>query len=184
MGVGLRIDFFRVTIHGRFGFGSDVVVEVGVVGGIFTALVEGDQLAGDSGKGVGQAEVEVDLGFGRLRAKRFGEQDLAELGDGELEADFGEISRVFGAEEVEQRILLEGGGLEPSLKLKPILVAAAVPIGNVARRDMESKLSERGGDVAVPGTVIEHLVNEVTLGFRKGRDFAITPAICDLEFMM
>jgi len=63
--------------------------------------------------------------------------------------------------------------------LKPILVAAAVPIGNVPRRDVESKLGESDGDVTVRGTVFKHLVNEVAVGFGEGSDFAVTSPIYD-----
>jgi len=179
VGDGLGIFFFRVTICEGFRFGSGVVVGFRVVCGVFTALLQGDELAGDSGKRIGQAQIVVGLGFGRLGAKGVGEQELAELGDGELKADFGEVSRVFSAEEVEQRILLEGRGVELSLQLKPILVAAAVPIGNVPRRDVESKLGESDGDVTVRGTVFKHLVNEVAVGFGEGSDFAVTSPIYD-----
>jgi len=181
VGDGLGIFFFRVTICEGFRFGSGVIVGFRVVRGVFTALFQGDE-AGDSGEGVGKAQVEVGLVFGGLRAKGVGEQELAELGDGELKADFGEVGRVFGAEQAEQRILLEGGGVELGLELKPILVAAAVPIGNVPRRDVESKLGESGGDVAVRGTVIEHLVNETAVGFGEGSDFAVAPAIYGRQF--
>jgi len=179
VGGGLRIYFFRVTICEGFRFGSGVVVGFRVVCGVFTALLQGDELAGDSGKRIGQAQVVVGLGFGRLGAKGVGEQELAELGDGELKADFGEVGRVFGAEQAEQRILLEGGGVELGLELKPIPVAAAVPIGNVPRRDVESKLGESDGDVTVRGTVFKHPVNEVAVGFGEGSDFAVTSPIYD-----
>jgi len=104
-------------------------------------------------------------------------QNLTEVGGGDLEAGGGEVDVVVAGQDVEESFFTNAVGPEAFLVQEPILMAALIPVGDVARGEGVTELSQGGDDFVVGDTVFEHVVDEVAVGFGEGGNFAVTPTI-------
>ena len=133
-----------------------------------------EELAGDAAKGIGSADVMLEAGFRVGVFGTAGEQELAEVCGGDLKAHGRQLKSVVVIEDVEDAFFADAVGVKAFLVEEPILIAALVPVGDVASGDAVAELGKRGGDVVVRDAVLEHTVNEVAFEFGEGGDFAIT----------
>ena len=140
-------------------------------------LLDLHELVGDAAKGVGDADVVVEAGVRVGGLGMSGQEELAEMGGGDLEAGRREVDVVVVGQDVEDGFFANAVGSEAFLVQEPILVAALVPVGDVASGDGVAELSQGGDDFFVGDTVFEHAVDEVAVGFGEGGDFAVTTAI-------
>jgi hypothetical protein len=165
--------------EGFIGFVFDVL---GIVfgaeffGGLVAVFLEGVNLAGKAAEdadGAGELfwfGIELLAGFGF-------EEELGEFGSGELEADFGELAGVAGAEVREEVVLEEAGFKGALLSEAPVTIAAAsFPVGDVAFGDFELEFIQSVDDLGVRDVVAEHAVEHVTEGVGEAGDFAVAGA--------
>jgi hypothetical protein len=165
--------------EGLVGFAFE---EFGVVflseffGGLVTVFLEDVNLAGEAAEdadGAGEffgSVVELLAGFGF-------EEELGEFGGDELEADFGELGGVAGAEVCEEIVLKETGFEGAVLSDAPVAIAAAsFPVGDVAGGNSEIEFFEGLDDLGMRDVVAEHAVDHVTDGVRESGDFAVAGA--------
>ena len=75
--------------------------------------------------------------------------------------------------DVEHGFFANAVGSQAFLVQEPVLVAALVPVGDVARGDGVAELCQGGDDLLVGDAIFKHVVDEVTLGFGEGSDFAV-----------
>ena len=99
------------------------------------------------------------------------------------DAESGRLSRCLGEQVrfvIANKIYDEGEFgvhvLEPKLFLKPILVAAIAPAGEVGRIERNAVLGKFRDDGSEGTTVIEHGVNEEAQGLRQAADLAVGTA--------
>jgi hypothetical protein len=159
-----------------FGFAFDafrIVFVTEFAGGVVAVLLEEMKVTGDAAQvrdGAGEffrigGELLFGVGF---------EKEFAELGSSELEADFGEMGGVGGAEVIGEVILAETFGDDAFLLESPVVVAAAsFPVGDVADGDADAVFFDGIGDVRVGNVVLEHEVDHVADWFGKAGDFAV-----------
>jgi hypothetical protein len=143
-------------------FGS--VEILGVAGILVAELLDFYELAGNAAKGVGDADVVVEAGFRVGGLGMSGQEELAEVSGSDLEADGGKVNVVVVGEDVEDGFFANAVGGEAFLVQEPVLVAALIPIRDVASGNGVAELSQCGDDFLVGNTIFEHAVDEVTLG--------------------
>ena len=142
-----------------------------------TEFLDFHELVGNAAKGVGDADAVVEAG---VRVGGFGvgrQEELAEMSGSDLKAGGGQVNVVVVGQDVEDGFFANAVGSEAFLVQEPILVAALVPVGDVASGDGVAELSQGGDDFLVSDTVFEHVVDEVALGFGERGDFAVTATI-------
>lgn len=102
------------------------------------------------------------------------QEELRELGGGELKADFGELGGVGGAE-VFDKVVLEKAGFKSMVLLgAPVAITATgFPVGDVALCHGDAVFVERADDFGVGDVVAEHAIDQVANGMRKAGDFAV-----------
>jgi hypothetical protein len=144
---------------------------------LVTELLDVHKLARNAAKGVGDADAVVEAGVRVGGLGMSGQEELAEMSGSDLEAGGGQVDVVVVGQDVEDRFFANAVGGETFLVQEPVLVAALVPVGDVARGDGAAELSQGGDDFLVSDTVFEHVVDEVALGFGERGDFAVTATI-------
>lgn len=169
-------DFIEVLFSIAFeAFGVVFLAEF--FGGLVAVFLEDVNLAGEPAEDADGAR--EFFGFGRELLAGFGfEEELGEFGGGHLEADFGELGGVVGAE-VREEVVLEEAGFECAvLGDAPVAIAATgFPVGNVAFGDSELEFVEGLDDLGVRDVVAEHAVDHVA-GFEgEAGDFAVAGAL-------
>jgi hypothetical protein len=180
MTVGLCILNFEFGRGERFSFWVTWVGLIGVIGLVgggrvlVTELLDFHKLARNAAKRVGDADVVVEAGVRVGGLGMSGQEELAEMSGGDLEAGGGQINVVVVGEDVEDGLFANAVGGKAFLVQEPVLVATLVPVGDVARGNGVAELSQGGDDLFVGDTVFEHVVDEVPVGFGEGGDFAVT----------
>jgi hypothetical protein len=99
------------------------------------------------------------------------------MSGGDLEAGGGQVDVVVIGEDVEDGFFADAVCGKAFLVQEPVLVAALVPVGNVARGDGVAELSQSGDDFLVGDAIFEHVVDEVTVGLGEGGNFAVAAAV-------
>jgi hypothetical protein len=143
---------------------------------LVTELLDLHELVGNAAKGIGDADVAVEAGVRVGGLGMSGQEELAQMSGGDLEAGDRQVNVVVVGQDVEDGFFANAVGSEAFLVQEPVLVATLVPVGNVARGNGVAELSQGSDDFFVSDTVFEHVVDEVALGFREGGDFAVTTA--------
>jgi hypothetical protein len=145
-------------------------------GGLVAVFLEDVNLAGKVAKDADGAR--EFFGFGGELCAGFGfEEELGEFGGNKLEADFGELGGVVGAE-VREEVVVEETGFEGAVLCDaPVTIATAgFPVGEVAFGDFELEFVEGLGDSGMGDVVAEHAVDHVARGERQVGDFAVAGA--------
>ena len=151
---------FRVVFMAKF------------AGGIVAIFLKPIELAIETAKGVNGERKFFGVG-GQLFASVWLEEELGELGGGELNADFGELGGVIGAEMFDEVVLEEAGFDGAILRDAPVAIAAAgFPVRNVALGGCDTVFGERVGDFGMGDVVTEHAIDHVADGVGKASDFA------------
>ncbi len=148
-------------------------------GGLVAVFLEDMNLASQSAEDANGASEFFGFGFELLSG--FGlEEELGEFGGDELEADFGELGGVVGAEVSEEIVLKEPGFEGAILSDAPITITtSSFPVGDVAFGDFELEFTECIDDLGMRNVVAEHAVDHVA-GFEgKAGDFAVAGAGLD-----
>ena len=65
----------------------------------------------------------------------------------------------------EQSVLLKAGGGDAFLCIGPVVITASIPIRDIAHGDINTKFIESVDDLGIRGAVVEHMVNEIAVGF-------------------
>lgn len=145
-------------------------------GGLVAIFLEDVNLAGEpaeNANGAGEflgIAAELFAGFGF-------DEELGELGGSELEADFGELAGVVGAELLEEIVLEEASFERAVLCDAPFAIAAAsFPVGDVAFSDTKAEFAESVDDLGVGDVVAEHAVDHVADGVGETGDFSVAGA--------
>jgi hypothetical protein len=164
---------------GFLGFAFDAFGMVFVAeffGGLVAVFLEDVNLAGEPAEDAdGASEF---IGFGGELLAGFGfEEELGEFGGNELEADFGELAGVVGAE-LRQEVVLEEAGFEGTVLCDaPVAIAAtSFPVGDVTLGDFEIEFVEGLDDLGMGNVVAEHAVDHVTSFAGEAGDFAVAGA--------
>lgn len=91
-----------------------------------------------------------------------------------MEADFGELGGVGGAEMLDE-IVLEKTSFESAVLLgAPIAIAATgFPVGNVARSGCDTVFGESIGYFRMRNVVAKHAIDHVANGVGEAGDFAV-----------
>ena len=115
------------------------------------------------------------FGVGDELAAVFGlEEELGDLGGGELEADFGELGGVVFVEMFSEVVLEEAGFVGAILFSAPFFVAATgFPVGDVALCDVDAVFVKGADDFGVGDIVAEHAVDHVAFEVGQPGDFAV-----------
>ncbi len=105
-------------------------------------------------------------------------QAAADLGGGELQGGFGQAGgRLSLGQQIAIGFVAGMNFFAPDLFFEPVLVTAFMPMGEVGVVEGGALLVEFFDDGRVGGAVVEHLVDEVALGFGEPGDFAVAAAV-------
>src|SRR5689334_8847144 len=96
------------------------------------------------------------------------------MGGGDLEAGGGQVDVVVVGQDIEHGFFANAVGSKAFLLQEPVVVATLVPVGNVARGDGVTELSQDSDDFLVGDAIFEHVVDEVTVGLGERGDLAVT----------
>jgi hypothetical protein len=182
MTVGLCILNFEFGRGERFSFWVTWVGLIGVIGLVgggrvlVTELLDFHKLARNAAKRVGDADVVVEAGFRVGGFGMSGQEELAEMSGGDLEAGGGQVDVVVVGQDIEHGFFANAVGSKAFLLQEPVLVTTLVPIGDVASGNGVAELSQSSDDFLVGDTVFEHVVDEVAVRFGEGGDFAVATA--------
>jgi hypothetical protein len=174
-------DVFRAeNFAGEFDFFFEVPLDaVGIVflaegfGVLVAVALEVEDLAGESAEGPDGAREFIGIGSELLSGLGFKEV-FGEFGGGELEADFGELGGLGGAEVFGEVVLAEAVLDSAVLLGAPVAIAAAgFPIGDVALGDVVAVFAEGIFDSGMGNIVAEHAVDHVAFEVGEAGDFAI-----------
>ena len=184
MAVGFEAHYVVELVEegGASGFGA-----VGFAGGLGGAggmsfdggvavFLEVEGFFADAREDGEEPQVHVGIGLG-IGDGEFGEE-FAHADGGELEAEFLEFVGVSVAGQVEGEVEFASEEVEVFLVAEPILVAAGVPVGDVAFGDRVRErrvggLVELLNDLGVGDAVGEEIVYEVAEFFGEAGDFAV-----------
>lgn len=159
-----------------FGFAFEsfgIVFIAKFAGGVVTIFLEPVELAIETAKGVNGGGKLFGVG-GELFANVWLEEELGELRGGELNADFGELGGVGGAEVFDEVVLEEVSFHSAVLLVAPIAIATAgFPVGDVALGNCNAVLVERADDFGMGDVVAEHAIHHVANGEWEAGDFAV-----------
>ena len=177
---GLSEFFGAVSVAGDFEVFFDFAFQsFGIVfvakfaGGIVPIFLEPVELAIETAESVYGGRK-----FFGVSSELFGsvllQEELRELGGGELNADFRDLGGVGGAEMFDEVVLEEASFDRTVLLVAPIAIAAPrLPVRNVALRSCDTVFGEGIGDFGMGNVVAEHAVDQVANGMGKPGDFAV-----------
>ena len=155
--------FHRLEDFADRGAGGEVFFDIGgFAGGAGQGLDE----AGE-GAGIAAQEIIEVSGFGLAEGED-------EPGDGQFEGPLIEFGGIEVVEQIESGFLFGAEVFNPFLLKKPVLVVrTGVPVGEVARGDMQGLVAEPGRDFIIGDAVAEQEVKLVADGLGEAADFAM-----------
>lgn len=150
-----------------------IVFEPEFSGRVVAVFLEGVNLAGHAAEDGGGTGVLVRVA-GELPLGVRCEEELGEVGGGELEADFGQLAGIGFPKELSE-VILKQVGFEGALLFEtPVTIASeSFPIGDVALGDGEAVFGESPGDFGVRDVVAEHAIDHVAFEVREAGDLAV-----------
>jgi hypothetical protein len=163
------------AFEGLLGFAFDalgIVLLAEFFCGVVAVFLERVDLAGETTEdadgacvlsGIG-SELLLDIGL---------KEEAREMSGGELEADFGKLAGVSGAEVLDE-VVLEKAAFESAVLFgAPIAIAAAsFPVGDIALGDFDAVFVESANDSGLRDVIAEHAIDHVALWVREAGDFA------------